>query len=236
MKLKTTIVAVAAVLALGSCKEQKTELTLTSETDKVSYGIGVDFGNNIKRNGLDTILSKEAIAQGLLDALDSTVEFKMDPQEAVQTVDDYFRKLQETQRQAYLEPFKKNIEIGKKFLEENKDKPGVVTLPSGLQYKVIRNGWGKKPTIDEKVKAHYKGMLLDSTVFDSSIDRGEPAVFPLKGVIAGWTEALQLMPVGAKWELYIPENLAYGDSPRQGGPIEPYSTLIFEVELLGIEK
>lgn len=236
MKFKSSIVAIAAVLALGSCKEQKPALTLTTETDKVSYGIGIDIANNLKRNQLDTVLNKEAVAKGIIDALDSTAEFMIAPEEAMGIVDEYFKKIQEQQKQAYLSPFKKNIQIGKAFLEENKKKDGVVELPSGLQYKVIRNGWGAKPTLEDKVKAHYKGMLLDSTVFDSSYERGEPAVFPLQGVIAGWTEALQLMPVGAKWELYIPENLAYGESPRQGGPIEPYSTLIFEVELLKIEK
>lgn len=236
MKFKTTTLALAALLALGSCKEHKPELTLNTEEDKVSYGIGIDIGNNLKRNALDSILNKEAVAQGIIDILDSTAEFLLDPEEAMQIVDNYFRQLQEKQKAEELNKFKKNIETGKNFLAENKTKEGVVELESGLQYKIVKQGWGKKPTLEDKVKAHYKGTLIDGTVFDSSYERGEPATFPVQGVIAGWTEALQLMPVGSKWELYIPENLAYGENPRPNGPIEPYSTLIFEVELLSVEK
>jgi len=129
----------------------------------------------------------------------------------------------------------KNREAGLKFLAENKVKPGVVTLPDGLQYEILKAGDGPKPTLNSKVKTHYHGTLIDGTVFDSSVDRGEPISFPVSGVIKGWTEALQLMPVGSKWRLFIPSELAYGD--RGAGPkIGPGSTLVFDVELLAIEQ
>ena len=128
----------------------------------------------------------------------------------------------------------RSIAAGKKFLEENKLKEGVITTESGLQYEVIKMGKGAKPTATDKVKVHYHGTLTDGTVFDSSVDRGEPITFALNQVIPGWTEGVQLMPVGSKFRFYIPQELGYG--ARQAGSIPPYSTLIFEVELLGIEK
>ncbi|GAB6011861.1 FKBP-type peptidyl-prolyl cis-trans isomerase [Viscerimonas tarda] len=132
------------------------------------------------------------------------------------------------------EQYGADIEAGKKFMEENKAKEGVVTLPDGLQYKVITEGTGEKPTAGSQVKVHYTGTLIDGTVFDSSVERGEPAVFGVNQVIPGWTEALQLMPVGSKWLVYVPAELGYGSQSQ--GAIKPYSTLIFEVELLSIEK
>jgi len=129
----------------------------------------------------------------------------------------------------------KNLEVGRKFLEENKNKPGVITTESGLQYEIIKAGNGPKPTLADQVKCHYHGTLIDGTVFDSSVERKEPAVFPVSGVIRGWTEALQLMPVGSKWKLYVPSELAYGER-AQGAKLKGNSTLIFEVELLEIVK
>ncbi len=126
-------------------------------------------------------------------------------------------------------------QAGEKFLEENKNKPGVITLQSGLQYQVLKEGTGPKPGPTEKVKCHYHGTLIDGTIFDSSVDRGQPATFAVNGVIKGWVEALQLMPVGSKWKLFIPANLAYGDR-QAGAKILPGATLIFEVELLEIVK
>lgn len=128
-----------------------------------------------------------------------------------------------------------NLELGKKFLEENKAKEGVVTLESGLQYQIITEGTGAKPALTDRVKCHYHGTLIDGTVFDSSVERNEPSVFPVNGVIKGWTEALQMMPVGSKWKLFIPSELAYGESGA-GDKILPNSTLVFEVELIDIEK
>ena len=132
--------------------------------------------------------------------------------------------------------FNDNKVAGEKFLEENKIKPDVKTTASGLQYLVMKEGTGEKPTAVSKVKVHYHGTLIDGTVFDSSVDRGEPAEFGVSQVIKGWTEGLQLMPVGSKYKFFIPQDLAYGAFPRQGGPIKPFSTLVFEVELLGIDK
>jgi len=123
---------------------------------------------------------------------------------------------------------------GERYLAANKTRPGVVTLPSGLQYKVVKQGNGPKPKATDTVTVHYEGKLIDGTVFDSSLKRGEPASFPVNGVIAGWTEALQLMPVGSTWQLYIPSELAYGERPRPGGPIGPNAVLTFEVQLLKI--
>jgi FKBP-type peptidyl-prolyl cis-trans isomerase FklB len=128
-----------------------------------------------------------------------------------------------------------NNAVGQKFLDENKKKPGVVTLPSGLQYIVIKEGTGAKPVLTDKVTTHYHGTLIDGTVFDSSVERGEPASFPVNGVIKGWTEALQMMPVGSKWKLFVPPALGYGERGA-GGVIGPNATLIFEVELISINK
>jgi FKBP-type peptidyl-prolyl cis-trans isomerase FklB len=144
-------------------------------------------------------------------------------------------KLEEIETEKTEKEFGFNRDAGYAFLEENKTKEGVVVLPSGLQYKILKAGKGKIPTLIDRVKVHYRGTLIDGTVFDSSYDRGEPASFPLTGVIAGWTEALSIMPVGSKWMLYIPQELAY-DAQRKGQFITPYSALIFEVELLEIEK
>ena len=148
-------------------------------------------------------------------------------QEAQTAINDFFRALQDKAGQ-------KNREEGQAFLAANARRPEVVTLPSGLQYEVVHEGTGAKPKASDTVEVHYHGTLIDGTVFDSSVERGEPATFRVNGVIKGWTEALQLMPVGSKWTLYIPYDLAYGTQDM--GDIKPYSTLIFEVELLGIEK
>jgi FKBP-type peptidyl-prolyl cis-trans isomerase FklB len=132
--------------------------------------------------------------------------------------------------------YEKNMKEGRAFLNDNKTAPGVVTLPSGLQYKAVKTGSGAKPTIADKVTVHYHGTLIDGTVFDSSVERKQPIELTVNQVIPGWIEALQLMPVGSKWILYIPSELAYGENPRPGGPIEPNSALIFEVELLSINN
>ncbi len=197
--------------------------SLASQKDKVSYAIGVDIGNSFKRQGVE--VDVEILTKGLRDALagGQTLLSEKEIREVIQAYQTELRaKLQEKSKQE-----------GAAFLAENGKKPGVTTLPSGLQYKVITAGTGPKPTANDSVKCHYRGTLIDGKEFDSSYSRNQPAVFPVRGVIAGWTEALQLMPVGSKWQLVVPYELAYGAGGNRGIP--PYSTLVFEVELLGIE-
>ena len=194
--------------------------------DKVSYALGLSIGNNFQNSGIND-LQIEDFVKGLKDILGGqTPEISYD--EAKQVINDYFMKLQK-------EKFEINKKAGEEFLNINKGKSGVVTLPSGLQYQVLQKGEGPKPTASDKVKCHYHGTLINGTVFDSSVQRGEPAVFGVSQVIPGWVEALQLMPVGSKWRLFIPSDLAYGEHGA-GEAIEPNSALVFDVELLGIEK
>lgn len=228
MKKLLGCAAISLALLSGCKQSQETskQISMENELDKVSYSLGVNVGKNIKQQGLKEI-NTEAFAQAIADVYaDNTL--LIDDEEAGATLQSYFQKLEE-------EKFAANIEEGKKFLEMNKQNEGVVELPSGLQYQVITEGNGPKPGPTDKVKTHYHGTLLDGTVFDSSVDRGEPISFPVNGVIKGWTEALQLMSVGSKWKLFIPSDLAYG-ARGAGGAIGPHSTLIFEVELLDIEK
>lgn len=236
MKKSTLIILSAIAIALSSCNEDQKQVELITDESKVSYGIGLDIGNNIKQGQLDTMLDAAALIQGLKDALDSNATYLMSPDSASEFTRNFFMKQQEKQRNSQLQQFEGNRENGVKYLEENKSKEGVVVTESGLQYKIIKKGYGAKPTAEQKVKVHYKGTLIDGTVFDSSYDRGEPASFGVGQVIPGWTEALQLMNVGSKYQVFIPQELAYGESMRQGSPIPPYSALVFEVELLAIEK
>jgi len=192
--------------------------------DKFSYSIGLGIGQNLSGMGARH-LNVEDFAQAVKDVLEGN-STAISHTEARQIVNEYFEKL-EVRMNA------ENIEKGKKFLEENKEKENVVTLPSGLQYEVIKEGNGKKPKATDRVKCHYEGTLIDGTLFDSSVKRGEPAVFGVNQVIAGWVEALQLMSEGAKWRLFIPSDLAYGANGA-GEMIPPHSTLIFEVELIEV--
>ena len=194
--------------------------------DKISYALGLSIGNNFQNSGIND-LQIEDFVKGLKDILGGqTPEISYD--EAKQVINDYFMKLQK-------EKFEINKKAGEEFLNINKGKAGVVTLPSGLQYQVLQKGEGPKPTASDKVKCHYHGTLINGTVFDSSVQRGEPAVFGVSQVIPGWVEALQLMPVGSKWRLFIPSDLAYGEHGA-GEAIEPNSALVFDVELLDIVK
>ena len=195
----------------------------TDELDKVSYSLGLSIASNLISSGVTTIN-----AEAFIDGLNVVFSGKMPeimPDEANNILQDYFDKLQQAKgKEAKAE--------GEKFLAENKKKEGVVALPSGLQYKILTAGNGPKPKASDTVKCHYEGRLINGT-FDSSIRRNEPAEFPVSGVIAGWVEALQLMPVGSKWQLYIPSELAYG-THGAGQSIGPNQTLIFDVELLAI--
>ena len=196
----------------------------TNEMDKVSYSLGLSIASNLISSGVNTIHT-----EAFNDALTTVFAGKMPeitPDEANRILQDYFNKIQQAQG----ESAKK---AGEQFLAENKNKEGVVTLPSGLQYKILTEGNGPKPKASDTVRCHYEGRLINGQVFDSSIRRGEPAEFPVSGVIAGWVEALQLMPVGSKWQLYIPSELAYG-THGAGQSIGPNETLIFDVEVLAI--
>ncbi|RHR58993.1 FKBP-type peptidyl-prolyl cis-trans isomerase [Parabacteroides sp. AF17-28] len=194
--------------------------------DKVSYALGLSIGNNFQNSGINN-LQIEDFVKGLKDVL-SEAQPEISYDEAKQVINDYFMNLQK-------ERLELNKKAGEEFLNINKGKAGVVTLPSGLQYQILQKGEGATPTASDKVKCHYHGTLINGTVFDSSVQRGEPAVFGVSQVIPGWVEALQLMPVGSKWRLFIPANLAYGEHGA-GDAIEPNSALVFDVELLDIVK
>lgn len=192
--------------------------------DKISYALGLSIANNFLTSGIKKIDSKDFI-QGLEDVLKGA-ELQMTYDEAKDVINDFFAQLQG-------ERLEINKKAGEEFLAINKNKAGVVTLPSGLQYQILTKGEGKIPTATDQVKCHYHGTLIDGTVFDSSVQRGTPATFGVNQVIKGWVEALQLMPVGSKWRLFIPSDLAYGEAGA-GQSIEPNSTLIFDVEVLDI--
>ncbi len=192
--------------------------------EKISYSLGLSIAANLLKSGV-TDLDFEAFTRGVKHFLDGE-KTEISTEEAGKIINEYFSKLQSKQ-------FEANIKAGQDFLAENAKRESVITLESGLQYEVLTEGEGSTPTANDNVKCHYHGTLIDGTVFDSSVQRGEPAVFPVGGVIAGWVEALQLMGVGSKWKLYVPSNLAYGEQGA-GQQIEPHTTLVFEVELLEI--
>lgn len=214
---------VLPIVANGAEKGQKEEFkTLLAE---FSYALGMDVGESLKR--LDTGIDLDAFMKAIEDSLKDK-ELLLTREEASKIKKDFFMKIQK-------EVSEKNIKEGEAFLAENKKKKGVITTDSGLQYMVIKEGDGRKPKETDRVKVHYRGTLIDGTEFDSSHKRGQPATFQVKGVIPGWTEALQLMKEGSKYRIFVPSKLAYGE--RGAGPqIGPNSTLIFEVELLSIEE
>ncbi len=192
--------------------------------DKVSYALGLSIGNNFQTSGIKDI-RVEDFMKGIQDVLNNaTPDISYD--EAKQVINDYFMELQKNKLEL-------NKQAGEEFLNINKHKAGVVQLPSGLQYEVLKKGTGAKPKATDQVRCHYHGTLINGAVFDSSVQRGEPAVFGVSQVIPGWVEALQLMETGSKWRLFIPSGLAYGERGA-GESIEPNSTLIFDVELLDI--
>ncbi len=198
--------------------------------DSVSYALGVNISESFKQQGVEG-LEGDLLAKGFEDFAQGHPV--LDGNKSLEVLQNFMMEQQKKQAEQDKLAAAPRIEEGKKFLEENGKRPEVTTLPSGLEYEILKEGNGPKPTINDKVKVHYHGTLIDGTVFDSSVDRGEPIEFPLSQVIKGWTEGLQLMPVGSKWRLYIPYNLAYGEqspSPK----IPAYSTLIFDVELLDI--
>ncbi len=240
MKVCVWIVSLCMVLAVSSVfAGEKTELK--TQKDKVSYAVGYNQGENLKQfqKQYEIELDLATVAKGFSDSIANSKSLLTDEQikEFVTTFQTEVRKKQQemiAKQQAQLKELgEKNRKAGEAFLAENKKKEGVKTLPSGLQYKIITPGKGKSPKETDTVTVNYRGTLIDGTEFDSSYKRGEPATFPVNGVIKGWTEALQLMKEGSKWQLFIPSNLAYGE--RSAGPlIGPNSTLIFEVELLKV--
>ncbi|MRG45955.1 FKBP-type peptidyl-prolyl cis-trans isomerase [Chitinophaga sp. SYP-B3965] len=227
---KCLFISAMSVLALQTAYSQKKKPAapvsiIKTSLDSVSYAIGNDLAQMLKGQGLDSLNLKVLFA-----AIQDQYAGKkplLSADEGTATVSKHIMKVK-------AEKAAKNKAVGEKFLAQNKTKPGVVTLPSGLQYQVITTGTGPKPALTDKVKVHYNGTLIDGTPFDSSIKRGEPLVIGLTGVIKGWTEVLQLMPVGSKWKVFIPADLAYGDR-QAGADIKPGSTLIFDMELMGIE-
>lgn len=199
--------------------------------DKLSYALGLGIGQQLSQMGASDI-SAEDFAQAIKDVLEGN-ELKVSHREAQAIVQDYFQKQEQKLQAQRAEAGKAHKEAGEKYLAENAKKEGVITLPSGLQYQVLKKGNGKKPTAKDTVQCHYEGFLIDGTVFDSSIQRGEPATFPLQQVIAGWTEGLQLMQEGAKYRFFIPYRLGYGEGGA-GNSIPPFAALIFDVELIQV--
>jgi FKBP-type peptidyl-prolyl cis-trans isomerase len=207
------------------------DAALKSDKDKLSYGIGADLGRNLKR--LEIEVDPELVRKGLLDAL-SGAKPMMSEEEVRGVLTGLQAQIQRKAAQAQSVAGEENKKAGEAFLAQNKTKPGVVTLPSGLQYKILKAGEGKKPAESDTVECNYRGTLINGTEFDSSYKRGQPATFAVTQVIPGWREALQLMTVGSKWQLVVPPELAYGERGA-GREIGPNATLVFEVELLGIK-
>ena len=199
--------------------------------DKVSYALGMGIGRQLNDMGAES-LNIDDFAQAIKDVM-AGGKTQLDAYEAQVIVQEFFQKQEEKQRASAAERHKALKAQGEQYLAENGKKNGVVTLPSGLQYQVLQEGNGRKPKATDQVKCHYEGMLVDGTLFDSSIQRGEPATFPLNGVIAGWTEGLQLMQEGAKYRFFIPYHLGYGERGA-GASIPPFAALVFDVELIEV--
>jgi FKBP-type peptidyl-prolyl cis-trans isomerase len=232
MKTKSLVgLLILALVTVTSCNQMKNStlkigaVTLTTPTDTASYALGVNMASNVKNMGMDEI-NLQAFAKAFQDVY-ANEKLQITEAESNPILQTYFTSLMEKKAAT-------SLEEGKKWLDENGKKSGVKTTASGLQYEVMNEGTGPKPTAESTVKVHYHGTGIDGKVFDSSVDRGEPVEFPLNGVIKGWTEGVQLMSVGSKYKFYIPGELAYGPRPPQGSGIAPNATLIFEVQLLEI--
>jgi len=230
--MKFHLIGVLGLLLLVSQVGAEEKPALKDQKDKVSYSIGMDIGNNLKKQSID--IDPDILAQGIKDTF-SGGKTLLTEQEFRDTLTAFQIELRAKQIERTKELAEKNKTEGESFLAENKKKEGVITLPSGLQYKIVKEGTGETPKLEDTVTVNYRGTLIDGTEFDSSYRRGQPATFSVKGVIAGWTEALQLMKVGSKWQLFVPSNLAYGERGA-GRDIEPNATLIFDIELLSIKE
>ncbi|HCU6012702.1 TPA: macrophage infectivity potentiator Mip [Legionella pneumophila] len=231
MKMKLVTAAVMG-LAMSTAMAATDATSLATDKDKLSYSIGADLGKNFKNQGID--VNPEAMAKGMQDAM-SGAQLALTEQQMKDVLNKFQKDLMTKRTAEFNKKADENKVKGEAFLTENKNKPGVVVLPSGLQYKVINAGNGVKPGKSDTVTVEYTGRLIDGTVFDSTEKTGKPATFQVSQVIPGWTEALQLMPAGSTWEIYVPSGLAYG--PRSvGGPIGPNETLIFKIHLISVKK
>lgn len=227
--LKLAVVFVA--LAMMSCNNSSVATKeLKTEIDSVSYALGLSMAKQTKQNFSE--INRAVYEQGFRNGLDS-VGLLLEDKDVMLVINNFFRKKQAEEQRKKFAKVKKE---GEDFLATNKTKEGVKTTTSGLQYEVLKEGTGEKPKATDRVRVHYHGTLVDGTVFDSSVDRGTPAEFNVNGVIKGWIEGLQLMPVGSKYRFFVPQELAYGANPRPGGKIRPFDALVFEVEVLDIVK
>lgn len=225
--------AAALVVGITGCQNtSEKQVKLETQTDKVSYSIGLNIGQNMKRDSIQ--INPEVLIRGIMDASLDSASHLMTEAQIQETMTAFQKEMQKKQQENARMAGEKNRAEGDAYLAANSKKPGVVTLPSGLQYRIITQGTGKKPSASSTVSTHYVGRLLNGFEFDSSVKRGQPATFPCNGVIKGWSEALQMMPVGSKWELVIPPSLGYGEQGA-GGVIPPNAVLVFELELLSIQ-
>lgn len=241
-KMKNYLIIAAMALLTASCGSDETKkapVTFADDNDKLSYSIGLDAGREIfsamKMQGMDQSLNRELLVRGLEDAiLENSPALSFDSAKMI--IRNYFMGQQEARMQDELKKYESNKEEGAKFLAENKARAGVKTTETGLQYEVIKMGNGAKPVLGDSAVVHYTGTFINGEKFDSSVDRGEEFTFLVNfgQVIDGWVEAVQLMPIGSKFKVYLPHDLAYGESMRPGMP--PYSTLIFEIEMIRIIK
>jgi FKBP-type peptidyl-prolyl cis-trans isomerase FklB len=241
MKAIKILAVITVISTMMSCNTKGTaQKALKTEVDTVSYSLGIDIASKLKVNFPE--IDKDLFIQGVMNGIDST-NILITPEDTQVILRTFFQKKQVEAKEKQKEEASKKVEAkfgdtkaeGVKFLEANKTAKGVQVTASGLQYIVLKEGKGEKPTETSTVKVNYHGTLMDGTVFDSSVDRGTPAEFPVNRVIKGWTEGLQLMSVGSKYKFFIPQELAYGAFPREGGPIKPFMPLIFEVELLEVK-
>lgn len=227
MKFKLIIALLPAILFYASsCQQKIGSVDLKTDHDTVAYLIGHNVGSSLASSPM-TEFNMKALMKGMQDGIDGE-ELFMDPNMAGSFIGEYMQNLEQAESTI-------DLDAGIAFLENNKTRESVTTTESGLQYEILVEGTGPKPVDTSMVTVHYHGTLIDGTVFDSSVERDQPAQFPVNGVISGWTEALKLMPVGSKWKVFIPTELAYGANPRPGGPIKPNMALIFEVELISID-
>ncbi len=231
MKLKWMAVPILGVVLLSAQVSAGKSVVLKTQKDKVNYGIGVNIIGNIKQQGVEIDL--DLVVQGMKDAY-SDKKLLLTDEEIRIAIDQYQTAVRQKRSTMMAKAAEDNMRAGESFLAENRKKEGVVVLPSGLQYKIIKAGGGKKPTDADTVECHYRGTLIDGTEFDSSFRTEQPATLKVAGVIAGWKEALKLMPTGSKWQLFVPSQLAYGTRGK-GGSIGPNAALIFEMELLAIK-